>query len=87
MEKLYATYHHENDKLSDSLTETQSTAIQNKVKIFVINNPRYCFDCSSKCTYRHIQYIQENKKSRQINIAICSKCNKYYIEKILILLI
>jgi len=52
----------------------------NKVKILVVDNPKVCPECSSKCTYKLIKYIQE-KKSRQINVAICPECNKYYIDR------
>lgn len=62
-------------------TEIQHTITQNNIKVFVMDNPRFCFDCSSECTYKHIEYLQENKKSRKINVAVCSKCNKYYIDR------
>lgn len=61
--------------------ETKQTSSLNKVKIFVTGNPRFCIECSSKCTYKHIEYIQENKKKRQINAAICPKCNNYYMDR------
>ncbi len=79
--KIIYCYQDKSNKQNDSALDAQSVTIQNKVKIFVIENPRYCFNCSSKCTYKHIQYIQENKKHRQINVAICHKCNKYYIDR------
>lgn len=62
-------------------TEVQKELQLNKVKIFVIDNPKVCPECLSKCTYKLIKYIQENKKRRQINAAVCSKCHKYYIDK------
>lgn len=61
--------------------EEQYTIAQNNVEVFVTDNPRFCSNCSSHCTYKHIEYLQDNKKSRHINVAVCSKCNKYYIDR------
>lgn len=79
--KIIYCYQDKSNKQNDSAKEARPTTIQNKIIVFVTDNPRYCFSCSSKCTYKHIQYIQENKKHRQINVAVCSKCNRYYIDK------
>lgn len=59
----------------------QYTIAQNNVKVFVTGNPRFCSSCSSRCVYKYIEYLQKNKKSRQINVAVCPKCNKYYIDR------
>ena len=51
------------------------------IEIFVVDNPKHCLECSKKCTYKLINYIQSGKTPRKINVAICPKCNKYYICK------
>lgn len=51
------------------------------VKIFVIDHPKQCPKCLKKCIYRHAEYLQENKKLRKIQVAICPECNKYYIDR------
>lgn len=79
--KIIYCYHNETEKQGKLQIKTQSSVIQNKVKIYIADNPRFCSDCSSKCTYKYIKYIQEDKKSRQINVAVCTKCNKYYIDR------
>lgn len=79
--KIIYCYHNETEKQGKLQIETQPSVIQNKVRIYIADNPRFCSDCSSKCTYKYIKYIQGDKKSRQINAAVCSKCNKYYIDR------
>lgn len=79
--KIIYCYHNETEKQGKLQIKTQPSVIQNKVKIYIADNPRFCSDCSSKCTYKYIKYIQEDKKSRQINAAVCTKCNKYYIDR------
>lgn len=79
--KIVYCLHNKSQTETEQIVETQQEISLNKVKIFVTSNPRCCFECSSKCTYKLIEYIQENKKSRKINVAVCPKCNKYYIDR------
>lgn len=58
--KIIYCYQDKFNKQNDSAIKVQPATIQNQVKVFVTDNPRYCFSCSSKCIYKHIQYIQEN---------------------------
>ena len=51
------------------------------VKVFVVDYPKQCPTCLKKCIYRHTEYMQENKKLRKIQVAICPMCNKYYIDR------
>ena len=46
--KIIYCYQDNSNKQSDSVIDAQSITRQNKVKIFVTGNPRYCFTCSSK---------------------------------------
>lgn len=79
---LYCLHNENKSKVKSSQKEEVKQKLSlNKVDIFVVGNPKVCPACFSKCTYKLIKYIQENKKSRQINVAVCPKCNKYYVDK------
>lgn len=80
--RIICCIHSDSEIENTLLTNLQNTLIQDKVKIFVVDNPKICFDCSSKCTYKNIQYVKENTESRKINVAVCPICNnKYFISK------
>lgn len=66
---------------SSFATSSQKDTVCKEVKIFVVNNPKQCFECSSKCVYKLINYKQDNKESRKINVAVCPRCEKYYIDQ------
>lgn len=72
---------HKESLIKSNLIDENLKNTNDTVKIFVDDHPKQCPKCLKKCMYRHAEYIQENKKLRKIQVAICPKCNKFYIDK------
>lgn len=52
---------------------------ENEIKIYVTDDPRTCTKCQSVCTYKLVDYLKVDRTKHQINVAICSKCNRKHI--------
>lgn len=55
------------------------TEPDDKIKIYVTNEPKVCIECKAQCTYDLVRYLKSDKAEHKINTAICPKCNRKYI--------
>ena len=63
----------------ESNIDSELLEADNKINVYVTDDPRICTKCQSMCTYKLIDYLKADKTKHQINVAICSKCNRKHI--------
>ncbi len=50
-----------------------------RIKVYISDEPKLCPICNSVCTYNLVDYLKSDKTKHKINVAICPKCKRKYI--------